>query len=160
MVFRKNELTSVALAVAGSGEFVQSYRCAVVVTYWALSSLNCNRFLGGENFAGSKVTKDFPRSVVEQSRYVRDAPRRDILKGRAFGKKLADEPIGVLVGPALPGSIGVGKEYRHFDAGLQKLILGELFTVVEGDAAPLLARERLEQLLHFEAHAASGSVLR
>ena len=33
--------------------------------YLALSSLNCNRILGGEDFAGSKVTKGFPRSVVE-----------------------------------------------------------------------------------------------
>ena len=125
----------------------------------ALSSLNCNRFLGGEDFAGCKVTKDFPRSVVEESRYVRDAPRGNVFEGLAFGKELAEEPVGVLAGAALPGRIRFRKEHWHLSASCKQLMLGELFAIIEGDAASLVGRNRFQKLLQFEADAARCPIL-
>ena len=74
------------------------------------------------------------------------------MEGSAFGKELANQSVGVLIGAALPGSIGIGEEYRHLSVGRQELVLGELFAIVEGDAAALLAGWLKE-------HAASGPVL-
>ena len=51
---------------------------------------------------------------------------------RAFGQVLAQQPIRVLVGAALPRAVGIGKEHLDRESFRQALVLGHLFPAIIG----------------------------
>ena len=60
--------------------------------------------------------QDFPRPIVEHHLYSIDLGSRPSCEPRAFGKKLAQQAVGVLVWASLPTAVGSGsgrisKEY-------------------------------------------------
>ena len=55
------------------------------------------------------------------------------LEVRAFGQVLANESVGVLVEPALPGMVGVGEVALGVESLGDGLMVGELLAVVIGE---------------------------
>ena len=51
---------------------------------------------------------------------------------RALGQVLAQQPIRVLVGAALPRAVGIGKEHPDREPLGQALVLGHLFPSIIG----------------------------
>ena len=50
----------------------------------------------------------------------------------ALRQVLTQQPIGILIGPALPGAVRIGKEHLDGEALGQALVLGHLFTSIIG----------------------------
>lgn len=65
---------------------------------------------------------------------------------RPFGEVLAQQPIGVLVGPTLPGAVRIGKEDLDREPLGQPLVLGHLFPPIIGQRFPQ-QRGHVPQLL-------------
>ncbi len=65
-----------------------------------------------------------------------DFTPRDLRAVRALREELPDEAVGVLVGPALPGTVRVRKE--HADLGLvrEQRVLRYLLATVVGQRPP------------------------
>ena len=51
---------------------------------------------------------------------------------RALGQILAQQPIGILVGPALPGTVRIGKEDLDGEPLSQTFVRGHLFAPIVG----------------------------
>ena len=60
----------------------------------------------------------------------------DIGEAGAFGEVLADQAVGVLVGGALPGAVGVGEVDRDVGGGGEVGVPGHLASLVPGDRGP------------------------
>ena len=85
----------------------------------------------------------------------------DLIEVAALGIILADEAVGVLVGAALPGGVGVGEVDREAGGGLDPLETGELLAVVEGERvtqAPGDAPESADGLAAMVSALLSGSL--
>jgi hypothetical protein len=60
------------------------------------------------------------------------------LKARVFGKILANESIGILIGPALPRMIRIGEVAGYWESLFNSFVAMEFGTVVESNGEELL----------------------
>ena len=61
----------------------------------------------------------------------------------ALGEVVADQAVGVLVGGALPGAVGVGEVDRDVGDGGEGGVLGHLASLVSGDRGSHLSPDSL-----------------
>ena len=57
--------------------------------------------------------QDLPGPIIEQPLDPFDLAARQLIEPRPFGKELAQQPIGILVRVALPGTLRMGKVHLH-----------------------------------------------
>ena len=63
---------------------------------------------------------------------------QDLLEGSVLGQVLADQSVGVLVGTALPGDVGIGEVDVGLELVRQHLMTRELLAVVQGQTGDLV----------------------
>ena len=57
--------------------------------------------------------ENLPWPIVEHGLHPLDLGTGDLLKSRPLRKELAQQPVGVLIRPPLPGTLGMGKVDPH-----------------------------------------------
>jgi len=117
----------------------------------ANSSHKCN-FCGlnerdkclGKEFIGSFVGPRFSRPVVQQEQRLFDLRGCHRLEVGALGEELAQQAVGVLVDPPLPGRIRRREVRRGLERGRHLLVLHEFGPVIEGQRLHLVRYGREE----------------
>src|SRR5207247_3939544 len=95
-----------------------------------------------EGMCGAVPVEHFPGPVVEHRLHPLDLASRELIKPRARGKKLAQQAIGVLVRPPLPGTLRVGKIDAHLRLLGEEAVLPHFLTLVVHERAPELGGQR------------------
>src|SRR5664279_5075692 len=104
------------------------------------------------------VAKGLARTSVEASLDVPKVGRADVREVDALGQVLAEEPIGVLVGAALPGRVWVAEVDGDVGGDGEGRVVGHLGALVPGDGAPELFRQGLDGRAHRHVDGLSGTV--
>src|SRR3989344_273655 len=86
-----------------------------------------------ENLMRRQVTEALAGAQVEPVLDQADLRPGDGGEIAGLGQVLADQPIGVLVGAALPSRVGIGKVKVGIETGADALMRGELTAVVSGE---------------------------
>jgi hypothetical protein len=96
-----------------------------------------------DDLIGCSVAEALARPIIERVDNEGKFVIADLREVGAFGEVAAQQPIGVLVGPALPGAVRIGEEHAQ-PSGLFDLFEGgELLAVIERErAAPALGQRR------------------
>ncbi len=84
------------------------------------------------DFQGRGKVETFPRARVQPMGDGVQLALRVARQVRALGQVLAQQPIRILVGAALPGAIRIGKEDLDREPLRQALVLGHLFPSIIG----------------------------
>jgi hypothetical protein len=98
------------------------------------SSLKCNKWSFEEYLIRRLVAERLARAIVESFRYLLDLPVSDLGEGTLLREVLPDQPVRVLIQPALPTrgrvrEVEPGREPRR-----EALVVRELAPVVRGDS--------------------------
>src|SRR5664280_479756 len=104
------------------------------------------------------VAESLARTSVEASLDVSKVGRADVREVDALGQVLAEEPIGVLVGAALPGRVWVAEVDGDVGGDGEGRVVGHLGALVPGDGAPELFRQGLDGRAHRHVDGLSGTV--
>lgn len=88
--------------------------------------------------------QNFPRAIVEHRLHALDLPPRDVLELGAGGKELAQQSIGVFVGPALPWAMGMRKVNLHLRLLREEPVLTHFWALIIGERAAELRRQRAQ----------------
>ena len=96
------------------------------------------------NLARGSEAEDLSRSIVEHGLDVGEFLGRDGGQVGAFGQELADQPVDVFVGAALPGGVGLAEVHGHAGGGGELLVTGHLAAAVVGEAAAQLGDDAAE----------------
>lgn len=86
-----------------------------------------------KSFGGCLPAENFPRSGVERCGNgveLGPGPSREV---GAFGKVLAEDSVGVLVGATLPGTVRVREEHRNPGRCRERGVGGEFLALVPGE---------------------------
>ena len=97
-----------------------------------------------EYFLRRPESQDPPRPGVELALDERQLLVGDAGQFHALGQVLADQAIGVLVGAALPGAIGVAEIDVHPQCFGELLVQGHLSAAVVGESLAHAARDRAQ----------------
>ena len=89
-----------------------------------------------KDFQGCREVQTFSGARVEAMGDCVQLALRVPRQVRSLGQVLAQQPIGVLVGAALPGAIRIGKEHPNVESLSQALMLGHLFSPIIGQGFP------------------------
>src|SRR5262249_28067225 len=84
-------------------------------------------------FAGSLPAESLPGSTIERSGHRCEFVRAVPAEVGALGEVLAQQPVGVLVGPALPGALGIAEVDVQTGCDLEVGVPGHLHAAVPGE---------------------------
>jgi hypothetical protein len=77
--------------------------------YWFLGAFKILAQQVVKSMRGAVPVQDLPGPIVEHHVHPLDLRTRQLSKPRAFGKELAQQPVGVLVRASFPGGMGWAK---------------------------------------------------
>jgi hypothetical protein len=107
------------------------FRLYLFEKYRAVSSIKRKKQSWAEDFAGCSIAETFSGAVVQQLLDFGKPMLGDSSQIRAFRKELADQAVGLFVGAALPGTVGLGKKHLQQGFRLQLPVFGKLLPVIQ-----------------------------
>jgi hypothetical protein len=112
-----------------------------------------------EDLQGTLKVQAFAGPVVELADRGRELLGRDLGQVRALGQVLTQQAIGILVGAAFPGVVGMGEVDGEVEFLFEFERPGKLAAIVQSQTLPFLGRESADRLLKLSGHRRSGTGL-